>query len=106
MPANSKVCAGFRSASCEVSDSGRDALATVFVAAVELPALSNAFTPETSTSPSTALKQIGLFMDFGPMGAGAIVLATAAGIETARCSKTAIRRSTDLRPLFDVSCGL
>src|SRR5579863_4552405 len=93
MPANTKLCAGFRSASRAVSESGRDGSATAFVTAVELLALSNAFTPETSTSPSTALKQISLFMVFGPVGSRAIVLATAGAIETARCSKTAIRRA-------------
>src|ERR1700722_13540447 len=100
MPANSRVCAGFRSASREVSDSGRDGSATAVVAAVELLALSNAFAPETSISPSNALKQISLFMDFGPIGSRAIVLATAGAIGTARCSKTAIRRGADLRRLI------
>src|SRR4029077_12454406 len=48
MPANSRVCAGFRSASRVVSESGRDGSATAVVAAVELLVLSMATAPEAS----------------------------------------------------------
>jgi hypothetical protein len=54
MPTNTKVCAGFRSASRVVSESGRDGSATAIVAGVELLALSKAFAPEASAK--TAIK--------------------------------------------------
>jgi len=49
-PANSKVCTGFRSASREVSESGRDGSATAVVAAFELLALSMAIATEPSVT--------------------------------------------------------
>src|SRR5580658_7608517 len=60
MPANTRVCAGFRSASRVVSESGRDGSATAIVAAVELLALSKAFAPETSAT--TAIKIATIFI--------------------------------------------
>src|SRR5947199_4176552 len=59
MPANIKVCSGFRSASRVVSEPGRDGSATAIVAAVELLALSKANAPETSAT--TAIK-IAIFL--------------------------------------------
>src|SRR5579859_7159260 len=60
MPTNIRVCAGFRSASRVVSESGRDGSATAIVAAVELLVLSKAFAPETSVP--TAIKTAAFFI--------------------------------------------
>src|SRR4030081_1101906 len=60
MPTNTKVSAGFRSASRVVSESGRDGSATALVAGVELLALSKAYAPETNAA--TAIKIAILFI--------------------------------------------
>src|SRR5258706_1125003 len=60
MPTNTKVSAGFRSASRVVSESGRDGSATTIVAAVELLAVSKAYAPGTHAA--TAIKIAILFI--------------------------------------------
>src|SRR5215470_10319520 len=60
MPANSRVCAGFRLTSCAVSDSGRDGSATAIAAGLESLGLSIAITPEANET--TAINMVTSFI--------------------------------------------